>query len=769
MANEPTAIPRSTAMSTEWVRDLKDLGAEDVLFAGGKGANLGELMRAGMRVPGGFVVGAPTFTRVIEEAGLADLLASVGDDRLGRDGPTSQELQERVATASVPDAIRRELSSVYGEWALNGSPRPVAVRSSATAEDSPEASFAGMNETFLNVTGEEALFDAIRACWASLYSERAISYRRARGISEMGMAIAVVVQEQIQAASSGIMFTVDPVTNNADRLVIEASFGLGENVVSGQVSPDRFVVAKAGGALLESAISRKTTVTESLSGGGVERHATDSERQETPALSDAQAVEIGRLGARIEEHYGFPQDTEWAVDSNGEIWILQARPVTTLETSNTDSSRPAGSPIVSGLGAAPGVGVGVARVVSGPSEGDRVGDGEVLVAHMTTPDWAPTMRRASAIVTESGGMTCHAAIVARELGIPCVVGAEGATELIADGEMVQVDAKTGVVSSPTGAAPESPSSGATVAAVGVAAIPTATKVLLNISEPSLAEAAARHQVDGVGLLRAELMILEALGGRHPRLLLEEDGDEALTEQLMKGIGTIARAFFPRPVTYRTYDFRTSEFRALAGGERFEPLEANPMIGFRGALRYAVEPELLTPELTALGRLWDEGLTNIHVMVPFLRTPRELRRFLEIMEPIGLMDRPGFQLWAMAEVPSILFHLPTYAELGIHGISIGSNDLTQLMLGADRDSERLSGTFDERDPAVVGAIGQLIASSRELGLATSICGQAPSVHPEYAQMLVQAGIDSISVTLDAVEQTRMNVAAAEQRILLKAAR
>jgi len=769
MPRASSAETRSTAADTQWVRDLNDLGAGDVLFAGGKGANLGELMTVGMRVPVGFVVGAPAFTRTIADAGLAEALETVGDGTADTDAVlTPDEARARVLAVPLADDLIDDLRAAYAGWEEDGAPRPVAVRSSATAEDSPEASFAGMNETFLNVTGDDALVDAVRACWASLYSERAISYRRARGVSERGMAIAVVVQEQIQAVSSGVMFTVDPVTGRHDRLVIEASFGLGENVVSGQVTPDRFVVSKETNEIADASISHKTTTIESLPGGGTERRELDPEERNMPALTDDQARRLAGLGCQIEAHYGRPQDTEWAVDATGELFILQARPVTTL---GLEVARDADAPIVSGLGASPGVGVGAARVVSGPEDARRVGDGEVLVAHMTTPDWAPAMRRASAIVTESGGMTCHAAIIARELGVPCLVAAEDAMELIFDGEIVTVDATQGQVlpgSAQDLEMPELPTERPVPTRRSAPPV-TATKLMVNISEPSLAAKAAAEPVDGVGLLRAELMILGALDGRHPRRVLQEEGENALAARLADGIGTIAHAFSPRPVTYRTYDFRTSEFRALDGGEEFEPVEANPMIGFRGALRYSVEPELLRPELSAIQQLWDDGLANVHVMVPFLRTPRELVRFREIIQPTRLLERPGFQLWAMAEVPSILFHLPAYAELGIHGISIGSNDLTQLMLGADRDSERLAETFDERDPAVIGAIRQLIASAQELGLATSICGQAPSVHPDYAEMLVNAGIDSISVTMDAVERTRSNIAAAEQRLLLSAAR
>jgi pyruvate,water dikinase len=368
-------------------------------------------------------------------------------------------------------------------------------------------------------------------------------------------------------------------------------------------------------------------------------------------------------------------------------------------------------------------------------------------------------------------MTCHAAIVARELGVPCIVGAVGATQRIRDGERVLVDAVRGRVLPDTGRAlpseepaPAPPPAGP----AGRAEALTGTRVLVNLSEPSRAAAAAALDADGVGLVRAEMMLLEALEGTHPRLLMERGRSERVVDALAAAIETIARPFAPRPVTYRTHDFRSNEFRGLEGGERFEPIEANPMIGFRGALRYTRDPALLRLELAAVTRVWDAGLRNLHVMLPFVRTPGELRGCRELVAEAGLLERRDFELWAMAEVPSILFHLTRYARLGIHGISIGSNDLTQLMLGADRDSDLLSDTFDERDAAVEEAITELIRRARRLGLATSICGQAPSVHPEYAELLVRAGIDAISVTPDALAAARRNVAAAERRLLLEAA-
>jgi pyruvate,water dikinase len=412
-------------------------------------------------------------------------------------------------------------------------------------------------------------------------------------------------------------------------------------------------------------------------------------------------------------------------------------------------------------------------VLTSLADAANLNGGDVLVTHMTSPDWLPLLRRAAAVVTDSGGMTCHAAIVSRELGIPCVVGTGEATRRLRDGEIVTVDATRGVVlegaraSEPPGAA--SPARQAAGATTGAAALVTATQILVNLSEPSQVERVKDLPVDGVGLLRAEMMVLEALAGDHPRTLLEEGRGEEFIARMAEGLTTFAAGFAPRPVTYRTIDFRTNEFSGLRGGERFEPHESNPMIGYRGALRYTREPDVFRLELAALSRVWDAGLHNLHVMLPFVRTARELRRCRELIAESGLLDRPGFELWVMAEVPSVLFNLEEYAALGVAGISIGSNDLTQLLLGADRDNEVLAETFDERDPAVTAYLRELISRARELGLRTSICGQAPSVHPEYAELLVRAGIDAISVSVDVIDRTRGLVAAAEQRVLLDAAR
>jgi pyruvate,water dikinase len=763
----------ATQQAVDAIREFEQLARADVEYAGGKGANLGELTAAGLPVPPGFVIGAPAYAAFCDGTGLrgriAERLAAVDVEDTAELERAAPEVRQMVEAEPLPSWLEQSIGAAYERLAGAEPDAAVAVRSSATAEDTESASFAGMNETLLNVRGADAVLDAVRRCWSSLFGARTIYYRAKRGFGQADMDIAVVVQRQVQATRAGVMFTIDPASGATDRVVIEGALGLGESVVSGSVSPDRYVVSKQGMTISRREVRRKELTIESVPGGGTATRELGESEAMTPVLDDDQVRRVADLGMRIEAHYGAPQDTEWAIDSGGEIWMLQSRPIT---ASGGEGLAPPqaerGAELVRGLGAAPGAASGKVRIVSSLDRAGELAEGEILVTHMTAPDWVPLMRRAAAIVTDSGGMTCHAAIVSRELGIPCVVGTAEATKVLRDGELVTVDATEGAVRE--GAMPEPrPAASAAPAAAAPPGPVTGTKVLVNLSEPSQLERAAGLDVDGVGLLRAELMVVEALEGTHPRLLMEQGRSERFVEKMADSLTAFANAFAPRPITYRTIDFRTNEFRGLKGGERFEPQEANPMIGYRGALRYVREPDLLGLELEAIARVWDAGHANFHVMVPFVRTPREVVAVRAQMEAAGLLSRPGFELWVMAEVPSVLFHLERYAELGIAGISIGSNDLTQLLLGADRDSELVAEVFDERDPAVTEYIAELLGCARELGLHTSICGQAPSVYPEYAEVLVRAGIEAISVNIDAVDRARRLIGAAERRLLLDSAR
>ncbi len=752
-----------------YVASLSQLTAVDVGVAGGKGANLGEMTQAGFPVPPGFVVTAKSYLRALEQAGvrerLKQLSAQLDVEDLAALEKASTELRGLVKSAGIPEPLGREIMAAYR--ALGDNVR-VAVRSSATSEDAAGTSFAGMNATFTNVT-ERDLLEKIVQCWMSVWGQRVIAYRARQAIDEEP-AIAVVVQRMVDSERSGVAFTVHPGTKDRSLMVVEAAFGLGEVVVSGQVEPDTCVLSKEPLAIKDVRVGHKS---HKIVRGpqGDQTITLSAEESARRVLSDDELLELGRLAKAVEAHYGKPQDLEWGF-AEGKLWLLQTRPITTLGSQETRADTPSTSaePKLRGLGASPGLATGPARVVQGPAEGSALLEGEILVAPMTTPDWVPVLRRAKALVTDSGGMTCHAAIVSRELRVPCVVGTKQATKLLRTGDIITVDATRGLVFEGQGPAREAQRAAqpaAVVASAPVQAAPvTATKLYVNLAIASEAERAAALPVDGVGLLRAEFFITDTLRGQHPTRMLAAGKRAEVVDTLAEKLLNVTRAFMPRPVVYRTYDFRTNEFRGLEGGEEYEPHEENPMIGYRGCFRYVRDPELFLLELDVIARVRAET-PNLQLMIPFVRTRWELEQCLKLIHEHPLGRDRKLQKWIMAEVPSVVHWLPEYAKLGIHGVSIGSNDLTQLMLGVDRDSDICAELFDESDPAVLHAIGQIIARARASGLTCSLCGQAPSNSTEFAEYLVRMGIHSVSVNMDAVERTRRSVASAEQRLLLQA--
>jgi len=740
---------------------FEDVDKNDLPLVGGKGANLGELTKAGIPVPPGFIVTTVSYFNFLEEAGLREeiekILEPLDTNNSQQLLQVSTKIKDAITSAEMPQDIADEIREAYKK--LGGL---VAVRSSATAEDLPDASFAGQQSTFLNIQGEDNVLVAVQECWASLFEPRAIFYRNEYGIDHMQVGIAVPVQRMVQSEAAGVLFTMEPVTNES-KITIEAVYGLGEVVVSGEMTPDHYLVDKERFTILEKRIVEqdwqlvKSLESDSdVDGANVKLPVSDELRKEQK-LSDDEIISLAKLGAKIEDHYQFPQDIEWAKEG-GELYVVQTRSITTLKSISRESvgemlDVPA---LVSGSSASPGLGSGPVQIVSDPSRISEVKEGDILVAEMTTPDYVPAMKRAAGIATDRGGRTCHAAIVSRELGIPCVVGTGNATNVLKPDQVVTVDGSQGKVYEGRVAAQATVPSTTTPKS----AVKTRTKLYVNLAEPDLAETVAARDVDGVGLIRAEFMISEI--GEHPRHMLKEGRGEEFTSRLAEGLTVFARAFEPRPVVYRTTDFKTNEYRHLKGGEEYEEHEENPMIGYRGCSRYIREPDVFRLETEAVKRV-REKYKNLWVMIPFVRTVAGLTDVKKILIAEGLRRSRDFKLWMMVEVPSNVFLIDKFIDVGIDGISIGSNDLTQLVLGVDRDNEELAEQFDERNEAVLIAIERVVKAAIARGVTCSICGQAPSDFPEITEKLVEWGITSVSVNRDVIDEAREIIAAAEQRL------
>ena len=783
---------------------LTELGRKDGDKVGGKNASLGEMIsrlrEAGIRVPGGFATTATAYWQFIDANALrekiSDQLGKLEDDRSNL-GAVGKAIRELIVGGEFPGPLAEAIARAYQDLAarLEREDPDVAVRSSATAEDLPEASFAGQLETFLNIRGEQQLLDAVKRCFASLFTDRAIVYRENHGFDHMKVALSVGVQQMVRSdlAGSGVMFSIDTETGFPRSVLINAAWGLGETVVQGMVDPDEYQVFKpllgdpSRRPIVEKALGAKARkmIYAKKSSSTSEIVETSEEERASFVLNDDEILQLGRWAVAIEAHYGQPMDMEWAKDGQtGELFIVQARPETVQSrreagTLKAYQLKGQGKKLLTGLAIGDSIAAGKVLKLESPDQIDRFEKDAVLVTGMTDPDWVPIMKKASAIVTDHGGRTSHAAIVSRELGLTAVVGTGNATEVLQDGQEVTVscaEGDEGVVYDGRLEFDEQE--------IELEEVPdTETKVMVNLANPSAAYRWWRLPTDGVGLARMEFIIgnmirihpmalvrFDRLEDEEARRQIEEltrayrDKKEYFVDTLARGIARIAAAHHPNPVIVRMSDFKTNEYAELIGGRAFEPHEENPMLGWRGASRYYDEGyrDGFALECRAIVRARDDiGLANIVVMIPFCRTIEEADRVLEVMAEHGLLrGRQGLEVYVMCEIPSNVILAEKFAQR-FDGFSIGSNDLTQLVLGVDRDSDRLKRLFDERDEAVTAAIADLLAKARRAGAKTGICGQAPSDHPEFARFLVEHGIDSISVSPDSFLAVKQHVAEAER--------
>jgi pyruvate,water dikinase len=781
---------------TEYVVSFSELGMHDLARVGGKNASLGEMIsqltRLGVHVPAGFATTADAFREFLAHEGLADRikkrLASLNTDDVEELARVGSEIRGWVLANPFPAPLERAMVAAWEK--LGGERNAVAVRSSATAEDLPDASFAGQQETFLNVRGKQDLIKATHEVFASLFNDRAIAYRVHHGYEHSQVALSAGVQLMVRSdvGVSGVMFTLDTESGFRDVVFITASYGLGESVVQGAVNPDEFYVYKpalrAGKiSIVRRQLGSKTTkmIYDENAGSGkrVQTVPVPAGDRARYCLSDADVATLSRQALIIEEHYKRPMDIEWGRDGNtGEIFILQARPETVQSRTGRDIQRynlkKRSDVIISGRAIGARIGSGPARIIRSVSEMSRVQAGDVLVADMTDPDWEPVMKRAAAIVTNRGGRTCHAAIIARELGIPAVVGCVTATEKISEGQMVTVSCSEG----DTGHVYQGQLEFERQVIKLDSMPPIPVKIMMNVGNPERAFDFASIPHSGVGLARLEFIINRMIGV-HPRALLEFatleaplqasirahigpdiDPVEFFVERLAEGVATIACAFAPEPVIVRLSDFKTNEYANLIGGKSYEPHEENPMLGFRGASRF-IDPTFracFELECRALKRVRDQmGLTNVQIMVPFVRTLAEAQGVSKLLSDNGLKRGPaGIKLIMMCELPSNALLADQFLEY-FDGMSIGSNDMTQLTLGLDRDSGVVAHLFDERDPAVKAMMSLAIKACRKAGKYVGICGQGPSDHADLAQWLVDQGIESISLNPDTVVETWMRLA------------
>ena len=724
------------------------------------------MVSAGFPVPDGFVITAHAYYDFLRTNNLSvkikHLLSSTNFNNQKSLSQTSENIKKIIRAGSLSEDLIKEVSSSYKKLGTNLNDALVAVRSSATAEDLANASFAGQQETFLNVKGDAVLIEAIKNGWASLFNARAIFYRHEQHFDHIKVGIALVVQKMVESDKSGVIFTVDPVSGDKSRIVIEAILGLGELIVQGEVTPDHFEVDKNSLEIINKKISFQQFILKKDIHGN-KKHDLPKSLGERQKISEEEIKKLSSLGKEIEKHYYFPQDIEWAIEKN-KIYIVQTRAVTTIQKQNVASFadidvHKLGTLIVKGDPASPGISSGPVKIIKSAKEISKIVPGDVLVAPQTNPDFVPAMKKACAIVTDFGGRTSHAAIVSRELGIPAVVGTQFATSKLKTGHVVTINGTKGEVYSGGFSQKD------IERRVFETNFKTATKLYVNLAEPSLAGQIAQKNVDGVGLLRAEFMMAEI--GVHPKKMIKDGKSKIYVEKLANDLAVFCKTFDSRPVVYRTSDFKTNEYRNLIGGKDYEPNEPNPMLGFRGAFRYIHDSDVFKLELEAIKHVRNKmGYKNLWLMIPFVRTVGELEKGKKIINNAGLERTPTFKVWMMVEIPSNVIMLDKFIEVGIDGISIGSNDLTMLFLGTDRDNSEVANEFDEMNPTTLWAFEHTIKTAHKYKITSSMCGQAVSTYPDLVKKVVEWGITSVSVSPDAVDLTRNLLLRAEKELFRK---
>ncbi|MGC9058974.1 MAG: phosphoenolpyruvate synthase [Candidatus Aenigmatarchaeota archaeon] len=764
-----------------FIKWLKELTKNDIPLVGGKAANLGEMFNANLPVPNAFVVTAEAYKEFLKKTKLKKKISEIlkeidyNDPKSLEEG--TKKIRELIENAEIPEEIKNEIIKAYEELSKEYGKEEeyVAVRSSATAEDVPEASFAGQQLTLLNVKGKENVVSAVKKCWASLFTPRATFYRHQKRFKHEKVYIAVPVQKQLGVLSkeeylqgkykAGIGFTIHPVSGEKNKIVIEASYGQGEAVVSGEVNPDTYVLDKESGKILEFHIGTKEKM-KITKEEGLEEIEVPEEMRKKACLTEDEINQLWQLAKKLEEHYNFPQDFEWASE-NGKIYLVQSRPVTVFYEKKESEVIVSKTPILKGLAASPGVAIGKVKVALSIEEAkNKIERGDILVTRMTSPDWTPFMKIASGIITTEGGLTSHASIVSREMGIPCIVGASNALDILKDNMIITLDGRTGLVYEGEIKELLAREKALEVSVEEAAKLKTKTKILMNLGVPTEIEKYKNLPFEGIGLMRIEFIIAEWVK-EHPNYLIEKGEEQKYVDKLAEGIAMVAKAIYPRFLVVRFSDFKTNEYKQLIGGEKYEPEENNPMLGWRGVSRYISKEfeKAFRLECRAIKKVREEyKLDNVWVMLPFVRTVWEVEKCLKIMEEEGLKRSENFKIWLMAEVPSIIFLADKFSKL-CDGFSIGSNDLTQLILGVDRDSAILAnmGYFDERNEAVRKAIKELIKVAHKNNVTVSICGQAPSFYSDFTEFLVKCGIDSISVNPDTVAKTRKLVYEIEQKL------